>query len=78
MTALADACGPPRMREAIMKMGKANGWEPGHRTWFADDHVISQSYLWAAANGAGKAACAPTRKVFDKMNLGSNLFRRAR
>src|SRR5262245_49395432 len=47
MTALADAGGPPRVREAILKMGNANGWEPGHRTYFADDHTIAQSYLWA-------------------------------
>jgi rhamnogalacturonyl hydrolase YesR len=67
MTALADAGGPPRIRQAIMKMGDANRWEPGHRTYFADDHVISQSYLWAVANGAGDAARAPTRRVFDKV-----------
>jgi rhamnogalacturonyl hydrolase YesR len=67
MTELADAGAPPRIRKAIMKMGEANGWEPGHRTYFADDHVISQSYLWAAANGAGDAARTPTRRVFDKV-----------
>lgn len=65
MTALADAGAPPRIRQAIMKMGKANAWQPGHRTYFADDHTISQSYLWAAARGAGEAARAPTQKVFD-------------
>ena len=65
MTALADAGGPPRIRQAILKMGQANAWQPGHRTYFADDHTIAQSYLWAAANGKGEGARAPTRKVFD-------------
>lgn len=67
MTALADAGAPPRIRQAILKMGEANSWQPGHRPYFADDHVISQSYLWAAANGAGDAARTPTRKLFDKV-----------
>jgi rhamnogalacturonyl hydrolase YesR len=67
MTALADAGGPPRIRQAIVKMGEANAWQPGHRPYFADDHVIAQSYLWAAANGAGDKARAPTRKLFDKV-----------
>src|SRR5688500_9571258 len=65
MTALADAGGPPRIRQAIMKMGKANAWQPGHRTYFADDHTIAQSYLWAVTHGAGEAARAPTQRVFD-------------
>ncbi len=68
MTALADAGAPPRIRAAILAKGRANNWEPGHRTYFADDHVISQSYLWAATKGGvGDAARAPTRKVFDKV-----------
>src|SRR5688500_10277296 len=45
MTALADAGGPPRVRQAIMAMGDVNRWQPGHRPYFADDHVITQSYL---------------------------------
>lgn len=67
MTSLADAGGPPRVRQAIMVMGKANQWQPGHRPYFADDHVITQSYLWAAAKGAGEAARAPTLRAFDKV-----------
>lgn len=65
MTALADAGGPPRVREAIMSMGRANRWLPGERPYFADDHAITQSYLWAAAHGAGAEAREPTRRAFD-------------
>ncbi|UIJ47216.1 glycoside hydrolase family 88 protein [Sphingomonas cannabina] len=65
MTALADAGGPPRIRQAILDMGRANQWLPGEKPYFADDHAITQAYLWAAANGAGPAARAPTRRTFD-------------
>ena len=59
MTALADAGGPPRIREAVMAMGRGNGWRPGDSVYFADDLAIGQSYLWAASHGAGPAARAP-------------------
>ncbi|MHA6723202.1 glycoside hydrolase family 88/105 protein [Sphingomonas sp. RS2018] len=67
MTALADAGAPPRIREAILAMGRANGWRPGDSTYFADDHAITQSYLWAARNGAGKDAIQPTQAAFDRV-----------
>ena len=65
MTALADAGGPPEIRDAILAMGRANGWTPGPRPFHADDLVITQSYLWAAKNGAGPAAREPARRAFD-------------
>jgi rhamnogalacturonyl hydrolase YesR len=67
MTALADAGGPPRIRQAILAMGNANRWQPGDKPYFADDHAITQSYLWAVSNGAGEAAREPTRRTFDKV-----------
>jgi rhamnogalacturonyl hydrolase YesR len=67
MTALADAGGPPRIREAILAMGGANRWFPGDQPYFADDHAITQSYLWAARNGAGEQARVPTRSAFDRV-----------
>lgn len=67
MTALADAGAPPRIRDAIINMGRANGWRPGEKTYFADDHAITQAYLWAAKNGAGPAARIPTRQTFDQV-----------
>jgi rhamnogalacturonyl hydrolase YesR len=65
MTALADAGGPSEIREAILKMGGANQWQPARRPFHADDLVITQSYLWAAQHGAGAAAIGPTRTAFD-------------
>ncbi len=65
MTALADAGGPPAIRQAVLDMGRRNQWLPARRPYHADDLVITQSYLWAARNGAGAAAMAPTRKAFD-------------
>jgi len=67
MTALADAGGPPRVRDAILAMGAANGWRPGDKPYFADDHAITQSYLWAAAHGAGDAAAAPAHATLERV-----------
>lgn len=67
MTALADAGAPPRIAQAIIEQGRANRWMPGEKPYFADDHVITQSYLWAAKHGAGPAARAPTIAAFDRV-----------
>lgn len=67
MTALADAGAPPRVRKAILDMGAANQWLPGKLPYFADDHAITQSYLWAARNGAGEAARVPAQRTFDRV-----------
>jgi rhamnogalacturonyl hydrolase YesR len=65
MTHLADASGEKRFADAILANGRATSWQPGPRTYHADDHVIAQSYLWAARHGAGPAAIAPLRATFD-------------
>ena len=65
MTALADQGAPKDIAAAILKMGAANGWKPGDRPYHADDLAITQSYLWAAKNGAGTGARAPTQAAFD-------------
>ncbi len=65
MTHLADVSGEKRFADAINAMGKANQWQPGKRTYHADDHVIAQSYLWSARHGAGAKAIAPVRATFD-------------
>jgi rhamnogalacturonyl hydrolase YesR len=67
MTDLADATGDPKWRKAIVDMGRSNEWRPGDRLYHADDHVISQVYLWSARQGAGSAATAPTRGTFNKI-----------
>ena len=52
LTHLADAPGaPPRIGQAILDMGQRTSWQPGRLPYFADDHVITQAYMWAAENG---------------------------
>jgi rhamnogalacturonyl hydrolase YesR len=65
MTRIADVSGEKRFREAIFAQGRANNWQLGPRAYNADDHVIGQSYLWAARHGAGPEAIAPLKKTFD-------------
>jgi rhamnogalacturonyl hydrolase YesR len=65
MTRFADVSGEKRFAAAILTMGKANQWQPGKRLYHADDHVIAQSYLWAARHGAGAEAIVPLRATFD-------------
>jgi len=67
MTRLADVSGEKRFAEAIKAMGKSNEWKPGKRIYHADDHVIAQSYLWAARHGSGNEAIAPLRATFDSI-----------
>lgn len=67
MTHFAEISREPRFARAITDMGRANGWIPGPRVTHADDHVIAQSYLWAARHGAGGAALAPLRATFDRI-----------
>jgi len=65
MTRLADIAGQKRFTDAIIANGRATQWQPGPRTYHADDHVIGQSYLWAANHGAGADAVAPLRATFE-------------
>src|SRR6185295_9530752 len=67
LTHLADVSKEPRFAKAILAMGRANGWTPGARLTHADDHVIAQSYLWAASHGAEAKASAPIRATFDQI-----------
>jgi rhamnogalacturonyl hydrolase YesR len=69
MTRFADVTGEKRFADAIIAMGKANQWQPGKRMYHADDHVIAQSYLWAATHGAGSEAVVPVRATFDAILL---------
>jgi rhamnogalacturonyl hydrolase YesR len=65
MTHLAHVSGQNRFQDAIFAQGKANHWRPGERVHHADDHVIAQSYLWAARHGASKDVIGPIRGTFD-------------
>lgn len=65
MTRLAEVSGEQRFADAILAQGRGTQWRPGPRIYHADDHVIGQSYLWAARHGAGPQAIAPLRATFD-------------
>ncbi|WP_140985735.1 glycoside hydrolase family 88/105 protein [Asticcacaulis tiandongensis] len=67
LTALADHSDKPHYKKVIMSRGIANKWRLGDRIFHADDHVIGQSYLWAARNGAGEAALKPTQATLDRI-----------
>ena len=67
LTHLADVSTDKRFRAAILAMGRGNQWQLGPRTYHADDHVIGQSYLWAATHGAGAEALAPLKTTFDSI-----------
>jgi rhamnogalacturonyl hydrolase YesR len=67
MTHFADVSGEKRFADAITAMGRSNEWTLGSRPYHADDHVIGQSYLWAARHGAGKEVVAPLRATFDSI-----------
>ena len=67
LTALAERSKSTRFRDAVLAHGRSTGWQLGDRRYHADDHVIGQSYLWAAAHGAGQDAIAPLRKRFDEI-----------
>src|SRR6185295_4106277 len=67
MTALAERSKSPRFRDAVLAHGRSTKWQLGDRRYHADDHVIGQSYLWAAAHGAGLDAIVPLRLRFDEI-----------
>lgn len=54
-----------RYATSLLELGKAEKWQLGDLAFHADDQLIGQAWLWAAKNGAGKAAMAPTRAYFD-------------
>jgi len=67
LTALAERSESPRFRDAVLTHGRGTHWQLGDRRYHADDHVIGQSYLWAAAHGAGPDVIVPLRKRFDEI-----------
>jgi rhamnogalacturonyl hydrolase YesR len=65
LTAFADATKEPRFAQVVFERGKANEWALGNRVYHADDHMMGQTYLWAARHGIGEAAIAKMRTNFD-------------
>ena len=69
MTRFADVTGENRaLPMRILAHGQRQPMDGRARArTHADDHVIAQSYLWAAKHGAGAEAIAPLRATFDSI-----------
>lgn len=67
LTQLADRSKSPRYKEAILALGREQGWRLGDRVYHADDHAIGSVWIWAARRGAGAEALAPMRARFDQV-----------
>lgn len=58
LTLLADRSPARRYRDALLDLGRSNGWRLGDRPFHADDHLVGSAYIWAARHGGGRAALA--------------------
>jgi rhamnogalacturonyl hydrolase YesR len=65
--ALHRVSGDERYRDAIVERGEANGWQPGERTYHADDHAVMQAYLELHREMSDPAMIAPSRKRLDEI-----------
>lgn len=78
LTRVADRSASPRFREAILAMGRREGWQLGDRPYHADDHLIGSVWIWAARHGAGPEALAPMKARFEQIlaapQTGSLIF----
>lgn len=63
--ALYRLTGDGKYLEAMMEMGRGNGWKLGARPYFADDHVVGQAYCELYEIGKDRQMIAPMRAQFD-------------
>lgn len=56
-----------RYAPPLMELGREMAWKLGDNPFHADDQLIGQAWIWAARNGAGKEALAPTIAYFDNV-----------
>jgi unsaturated rhamnogalacturonyl hydrolase len=56
-----------RYGKPLLDLGRELGWKLGDKPYHADDQLIAQAWIWAARNGAGKAALAPAIAYFDNV-----------
>lgn len=54
-----------RYAPPLMELGREQAWKLGDNPFHADDQLIGQAWIWAARNGAGQEALAPTIAYFD-------------
>lgn len=67
MLALHRVSGDERYRDAIVKQGEANGWQPGKRLYHADDHAVMQAYLELHRELPDPRMIAPTRDRLEQI-----------
>lgn len=65
LTELADRSRDPAYARAIVDLGRAERWRLGDKPFHADDQLIAQAWMWAAAHGAGRGAVIPTKAYFN-------------
>ncbi len=65
LTELADR--DSRYVRPLLDLGRDVQWRLGDNPFHADDQLIAQAWIWAARNGAGPKALAPTRAYFDNV-----------
>lgn len=56
-----------RYAKPLLDLGRELQWRLGDNVFHADDQLIAQAWIWAARNGAGKAALVPARAYFDNV-----------
>lgn len=56
-----------RYGQPLLDLGRELGWRLGDKPFHADDQLIAQAWIWAARNGAGEAALAPTTAYFGNV-----------
>ncbi|ALL13248.1 glycoside hydrolase family 88/105 protein [Caulobacter henricii] len=61
----ADRTGDPKYAEALLAHGVEQDWQLGRRPLHADDHAISQSWLWAYGKTPDPVRIAALRTRFD-------------
>lgn len=63
--ALYRLTGDGKYLEAMLEMGRGNGWKLGVRPYFADDHVVGQTYCELYEIEKDRQMIAPMRAQFD-------------
>jgi len=62
-----ETTGSPWIYQALLKMGSANGWQPGKRLQHADDHAICQTYIDLYRLAKDPKMLQPTIDTLNKM-----------
>ncbi len=65
--ALAGISGQPRYRQAMLEMGRVNGWRLGPRAEHADDHCVGQIYAELFLSTREPEMIADMRSRFDSI-----------